>query len=79
MRSIIALVTLATIALAHPRAAPAQVSPPPGLDEYLREVMETFEVPGVALAIVKDGDVVLAKGYGVPGRGEPAPGDEHPR
>ena len=77
MRSIIALVTLATIALAHPRAAPAQVSPPPGLDEYLREVMETFEVPGVALAIVKDGEVVLAKGYGVRRLGEPDPVDEH--
>ena len=33
--------------------------------------MTTFEVPGVALAVVKDGKVVVAKGYGVRRLGEP--------
>ena len=37
--------------------------------------MQTFEVPGLALAIVKDDGVVLAKGYGVRKLGEPAPVD----
>ena len=37
--------------------------------------MKTFEVPGLALAIVKDGKVVVAKGYGVRKLGEPAPVD----
>ena len=34
--------------------------------------MKTFDVPGVALAIVKDDAVVVAKGYGVRKLGEPA-------
>src|SRR5262245_57961037 len=34
--------------------------------------MKTFEVPGLALAIVKDDAVVVAKGYGVRKLGEPA-------
>jgi CubicO group peptidase (beta-lactamase class C family) len=39
--------------------------------------METFEVPGLALAIVKDGEVVLAEGYGVRRLGEATPVDAH--
>ena len=34
--------------------------------------MKSFEVPGIALAVVKDGKVVVAKGYGVRQLGEPA-------
>ncbi len=37
--------------------------------------MKTFEVPGVALAIVKDGQTVVAKGYGVRKLGDPTPVD----
>ena len=37
--------------------------------------MKTFEVPGIALAIVKDDAVVIAKGYGVRKLGDPAPVD----
>ena len=50
-------------------------SAPPGLDAYISSVMKQFEVPGVAVAIVKDGEVVLAKGYGVRTLGGPAPVD----
>lgn len=39
--------------------------------------MRTFNVPGVAIAIVKDGRVVLAKGYGVRKLGDPALVDAH--
>lgn len=42
-----------------------QGAPPPGFDAYVTEVMRTFAVPGAAVAIVKDGQVVLARGYGV--------------
>jgi Beta-lactamase class C and other penicillin binding proteins len=38
---------------------------PPGLDAYINKVLATFEVPGIGLAVVKDGKIVLAKGYGV--------------
>ena len=39
--------------------------------------MKTFDVPGVGLAIVKDGKVVVAKGDGVRKLGDPTPVDEH--
>jgi len=51
--------------------------PPPDLDRYVTQVMETFEVPGIGLAIVKDGRVVVAKGYGVRQLGLPTPVDAH--
>jgi CubicO group peptidase (beta-lactamase class C family) len=44
---------------------------PPDFDGYVKRVMQTFTVPGLAVAIVKDGRVVLAKGYGVRRMGDP--------
>lgn len=35
------------------------------LDRYIERGLEAFSVPGLAIAIVKDGNIVLAKGYGV--------------
>ena len=46
---------------------------PPDLDRWVARAMQTFEVPGIGLAIVKDDGVVVAKGYGVRKLGEPAP------
>jgi CubicO group peptidase (beta-lactamase class C family) len=37
--------------------------------------MKAFEVPGLSVAIVRDGKVLLAKGYGVRTLGDPAPVD----
>ncbi len=54
----------------------AQTAPPSDLDAWVARSMKTFEVPGLSVAIVKDGKVVLAKGYGVRKLGEPAPVDE---
>ncbi len=45
------------------------------LDAYVAKVMQTFEVPGISLAIVKDGKVIVAKGYGVRKLGDPTPVD----
>ncbi len=47
-----------------PRAV-AQTSAPPDLDAHVARVMQAFEVPGVSLAIVKDGRLVTAKGFGL--------------
>ncbi|MFH0990918.1 MAG: serine hydrolase [bacterium] len=38
---------------------------PPEIDSLINQVQQAFDVPGVSLAIVKDGKVLLAKGYGV--------------
>jgi CubicO group peptidase (beta-lactamase class C family) len=35
-----------------------------GLDAYVYEAMQTWEVPVLAIAVVKDGEIVLARGYG---------------
>ncbi|ESU25823.1 Beta-lactamase peptidase family S12 [Flavobacterium limnosediminis JC2902] len=37
----------------------------PQVDELVEKTMKTFNVPGIAVAIVKDGKVVHSKGYGV--------------
>ena len=60
---------LLALALAAPLAAqkaPKPVTAPPkDLDRFVEQTMQEFGVPGIALAIVKDGKVVLARGYGV--------------
>src|SRR5467141_1589623 len=56
---------------------PAQTAPPADLDSFVAKALKTFEVPGLSVAIVKDGKTVLAKGYGVRKMGNPTPVDEH--
>src|SRR5215831_4345206 len=49
---------------------------PPDHGSYVANSMRTFEVPGMGVAIVKDGKVLTAKGYGVRKLGDPTPVDE---
>jgi CubicO group peptidase (beta-lactamase class C family) len=56
-------------------AQPAARSAPADVDQWVARAMQTFEVPGIGLAIVKDDAVVLAKGYGVRKLGESTPVD----
>jgi CubicO group peptidase (beta-lactamase class C family) len=55
-------------------AQPAALS---DLDAYALQAIKTFEIPGISVAVVKDGEVVLAKGYGVRKLGENTPVDAH--
>ncbi|MGH8234266.1 MAG: serine hydrolase [Rhodanobacteraceae bacterium] len=64
------LVVSAPLAVASPKA-PSASSPLDGLDGYVQEVMHDWHVPGLAIAVVKDGKVVLARGYGVRELGKP--------
>jgi CubicO group peptidase (beta-lactamase class C family) len=58
--------------------APAQTGALPNdLDAYAARILREFAVPGLAVAVVKDGQVVWSKGYGVRKLGEAAPVDEH--
>src|SRR5574341_459850 len=50
---------------------------PRDFDAYVARVMRQFEVPGIAVAVVQDGRVVLTRGYGVRTLGESTPVDEH--
>ncbi len=63
---LVAGLTLPTVA-----AASYAAQPPPDsiaalndIDAYIAQVMDEWKVPGLAIAVVKDGDVILSKGYG---------------
>jgi CubicO group peptidase (beta-lactamase class C family) len=56
---------------AVPAAAQAAV-PAFNLEQDVTRVMKAFDVPGIAIAVVKDGKVVAAQGFGVRKLGEPA-------
>jgi CubicO group peptidase (beta-lactamase class C family) len=70
------LCPLLTCLVAIPGYA-ADTAPVNDLDAYVAAAMRTFEVPGLAVAVVKNGEVVLTKGYGVRRMGESAPVDAH--
>ncbi len=40
------------------------------IDLYVTKAMQEFEVPGISIAVVKDGEVVFTKGYGVLEKGK---------
>src|SRR5262249_58078725 len=59
-------------AVAAPAGAPGR---PKDLDAVVARAMREFEVPGLALAVVKDGRPVVLKGYGVRRLGSSTPVD----
>lgn len=50
---------------------------PPNLDVYIEKVLSSFDVPGVAVGIVKDGEIIYAKGHGIKKIGSPDKVDEN--
>ena len=70
-RRVAALATALLLFCAAP-IAQAPAAGPPDLDAWVKRAMSVFEVPGLALTVVKDGSVIAAKGYGVRKLGEPA-------
>jgi CubicO group peptidase (beta-lactamase class C family) len=48
------------------------VDPAQALDAYTAKAVRDWQVPGLAIAVVKDGRVAFAKGYGVRELGRPA-------
>ena len=73
LRHFLLLLLLAATALV-PSVAAQDVEQ---LDSYIAEAHRTWPVPGMAVAIVKDGEVVLARGYGVLSLDDPTAVDEH--
>lgn len=67
----------ATIAVAIVAFAPAHAAPPSDLDRYVKRVFDTFETPGLAIAIAERGKPTVLRTYGVRRMGEPAKVDEH--
>jgi CubicO group peptidase (beta-lactamase class C family) len=66
-----------------PAAGRAQQAPPPKepfpaeLDRYIAAVLAEWKIPGLAVAVVRNDSVLVAKGYGVRELGKPDPVDEH--
>src|SRR5919201_1249251 len=48
----------------------------PALDAYARKALDDWKAPGVALAVVRDDRVILAKGFGVRETGKESPVDD---
>ena len=48
---------------------------PSSLDAYVAGAVRTMDLPGAAIAVVKDGRVIVVKGYGVRELGKPDPID----
>ncbi len=67
----------ADVAAVAGAARPASADPVPAfdLDADAMQALKTFGVPGMAIAIVKDGQVLAARGYGVRRLGEHTPVD----
>jgi len=58
-------------------SAGAQRAPLRGLDAYVAQAVKEWEVPGLAIAVVKGDSTVYARGFGVRTLGKPEPVDEH--
>ncbi len=66
----------AVLALSAP-AAVAQQFRQKDFDAYVRRGLQTLRVPGVAVAVVRDGKLVFAQGYGVRTLGDTGRVDAH--
>ncbi|MEO7066360.1 MAG: serine hydrolase [Rhodanobacter sp.] len=67
--------TTSTALPATPATSPTPVVLPAQLQDfqaYVDSARKTFDVPGIAVAIVKDGKVVMEQGFGVREMGKPA-------
>ena len=78
--ALVAAALLSSLALSPaPTLAQKTAAPPADLDSYVARVMKEFQVPGLSVAIVKDGKVVAAKGFGVRELGKPGKVDANTR
>jgi CubicO group peptidase (beta-lactamase class C family) len=57
-------------------ATTVHAAPPGDLDAYAQHVLEAFETPGMAIAIVERGQPTVLRSYGVRRMGQPAKVDE---
>ena len=78
LRFLIKVIILSLIVSAGSiQSAQAQQAPFQGFDDYVNKAMKDWDVPGMAIAVVKDDKVVYAKGYGLREVGKTAAVDEN--
>jgi CubicO group peptidase (beta-lactamase class C family) len=80
-RSAVAVAALSVLAAAGGRLSAQRSAPPAGypgaLDAYIAKAVADWEVPGLAIAVVRNDSVLVAKGYGVRELGKPERVDEN--
>lgn len=64
------------------KAAIAQTDEPPSfikdsLDTYVNRALKEWQIPGAAVCVIRNGKIVVMKGYGVKELGQPDPVDEN--
>src|SRR5262249_54364898 len=60
----LAVLTLALLGLSSP-ASRSVVAQTDQVDEYVQAEMKKRKIPGLSLAVIKNGEVVMMKGYGL--------------
>ncbi|QJW91245.1 serine hydrolase [Spirosoma taeanense] len=75
MKTLLLLLLFIVSIVASAQKQPAFISD--SLDSYVKRGMADWQIPGLAIAIVKDGKAVISKGYGVREVGQNEPVDEN--
>ncbi len=70
--AVIASAVVGAFVTPYASARPAAVPSNAEIDRLAARAMQQFSVPGLSIGIVKDGQLVFAKGYGVRELGQPA-------
>jgi len=76
-KGIITTALLAVLVIFPLSTVRAQQGPGPEFDKYINDALKEWQVPGLAIAIIKDDRVVFAKGYGTRELDKSLPVDEH--
>ena len=71
MLSISKWLQILVVATGFSLATTASAAPPAGFDARVEEALKKHDVPGMAISIVENGQIVKAKGYGVRRLGSP--------
>jgi CubicO group peptidase (beta-lactamase class C family) len=68
---VLGLFLILTLAIS-PASAKGPVTPDvQKIDAFIQQTITQYRIPGLAVAVVKDGQVIFAKGYGQAGQGRP--------
>lgn len=70
IRNTLRLASVFLLFLVGAAPALAQDGPLEGLDSYIADAIDAWEIPGLAIAVVKGDSIVFAEGYGVRELGE---------
>ena len=77
MKTILSRLLLSSFILAITLTAAAQPLSTAQIDALVERTLKTFNVPGIAVGVVKDGKLIHAKGYGIANLSSGKKVDEH--